>query len=197
MDGTPTTRASLLGRLSDPRDEQAWVEFTVIYTPLLQRFARRHGLQDADAADLLQEVFGTLARALERGAYDPERGAFRAWLFRVARNLAINAMLRQRRQVRGTGDSDVRELLEAQPAPEDSACFEIEYRRRLLDWAAEQVRGEFTELAWQAFWQAGVEGRPAAEVAEELGTTVGTVYHYKSRIMARLRRKVAQVEGES
>jgi RNA polymerase sigma-70 factor (ECF subfamily) len=196
MDATPLTRSSLLLRLRHPRDEQAWAEFAVIYSPLLHRFACRRGLQDADAADLVQDIFGALARALERGAYDPARGPFRAWLFRVARNLSVNYLIRQQRQPRGSGDTDMQDLLEAQPAPHDSALFDIEVKRQLLFWAAEQIRDEFSELTWQAFWRAGVEGCPASEVAQALGTTVGTVYHYKSRVMARLRKKIEQVAGE-
>ncbi|HEV3258519.1 MAG TPA: sigma-70 family RNA polymerase sigma factor [Gemmataceae bacterium] len=199
MDDTPTTRASLLVRLRDPRDERAWAEFTEIYAPLIYRLARRRGLQDADAADLGQEVFRAVARAIERQAFDPARGSFRGWLFRIARNLVVNFLIGRERQPRGTGDTDMQALLEAQPAPapEDSALFDAEYRRQLLYWAADQVRGQFSDLTWQAFWQTGVEGRGAREVADALGTTVGTVYHYKSRVMARLRQKMQQVEGEA
>jgi RNA polymerase sigma-70 factor (ECF subfamily) len=198
MDETPTTRLSLLVRLQDPRDEQAWHEFTEIYGPLMQRLARQKGLQDADAADLVQEVYQAVARAMERQAYDPARGSFRGWLFRIARNLVVNFLIDQARRPRGTGDSDMKCLLEAQPAPtpEDSVLFDTEYKRQLLFWAAEQVRGEFSELTWKAFWQTGVEGRAAKVVADSLNTTVGTVYHCKSRVMARLREKIAQVEGE-
>jgi RNA polymerase sigma-70 factor (ECF subfamily) len=196
MGSTPPTRPSLLLRLRDRSDERAWAEFAAIYTPLLHRFACRQGFQDADAADLVQEVFGAIARALDRGAYDPARGSFRTWLFRVARNLTVNFVIRQQRQPRGTGDTDVKELLEAQPAPADSDLFDTEYKRQLLHWAAEEIRTEFTELTWQAFWRAGVEGSPAKVVATELGTTVGTVYHCKSRVMARLRKKIEQVAGE-
>jgi RNA polymerase sigma-70 factor (ECF subfamily) len=197
MDDTPTTRASLLVRLRGPRDERAWAEFTAIYEPLVRRLARRKGLQDADAADLVQEVFRAVATAIEGQAFDPARGSFRGWLFRIARNMVVNFLIHQRRHPRGTGDTDMKCFLEAQPDPatEDSVLFETEYRRQLLDWAAEQVRGEFTPLSWQAFWQTGVEGRPAKEVAAALGTTVGTVYHYKSRVMARLRQKIEEVEG--
>jgi RNA polymerase sigma-70 factor (ECF subfamily) len=198
MDSTPTTRPSLLVRLRDPRDERAWDEFVGIYAPLVYRLARRKGLQDADAADLVQEVCRAVAAAIERGDYDPARGSFRGWLFRIARNLAVNHLVRQARQVRGSGDTGVHDLLEAQPAREDdSALFEVEYRRQLLAWAAEQVQGEFSELTWQAFWQTGVEGRPAGEVALALGTTVGTVYHCKSRVMARLRKRIDEVEDEA
>ena len=157
---------------------------------------RRRDLQNADADDLTQDVFQTVARAIERQVFDPARGSFRAWLFRIARNLVVNFVIHQQRHPRGSGDSDLRKLLEAQPAPspEDSALLDAEYKRQLLHWAAEQLRVEFSELTWNAFWQAGVEGRPPKEVAKALGTTVGTVYHCKSRVMARLRKKIAEVE---
>jgi RNA polymerase sigma-70 factor (ECF subfamily) len=197
MERTPTTRPSLLLRLSDPRDERAWSEFASIYAPLVYRLARRRGLQDADAADLTQDVFRAVARAFQDGTFQKGKGSFRGWLFRIARNLAVNHLVRQARHPRGGGDTALRDLLEAWPAPsEDSALFDIEYRRQLLCWAVEQVRGEFTELTWRAFWGAGVEGRPASVVAKELGTTAGTVYHCKSKVMARLRERIAEVEGD-
>lgn len=195
MDAMPTTRLSLLVRLRDPRDEQAWTEFMAIYLPLVQRLARQRGLQDADSADLGQEVFRAVATALERETYDPARGSFRGWLFQIARNRLINFLVSRDRHPRGSGDTDVQGLLEAVPAPEEAARLDAEAKRQLLHWAAEQVRGEFSELTWQAFWRSGVEGQGATEVAADLGTTVGTVYHCKSRVMARLRQKIAEVEG--
>jgi RNA polymerase sigma-70 factor (ECF subfamily) len=199
MYAEPSTHASLVLRLRDRGDERAWSEFTDIYGPLVHRFARRRGLQEADAQDLVQEVFRAVARAIERYDPDPARGSFRGWLSEIARNLIINLVAAQRRHPRGTGDTDMQRLLEQCPDPsgEDSALFEAEYRGRLLAWAAERVRGEFSEAVWQAFWQAGVEGRPAKEVAEALGMTLGTVYQYKSRVVVRIRRELAQFEWES
>ncbi|HWE36242.1 MAG TPA: sigma-70 family RNA polymerase sigma factor [Isosphaeraceae bacterium] len=199
MEVTPSTRASLLVRLRDPRDEPAWDEFVAIYTPLVYRVARRRGLQDADANDLVQDVLRAVAGAIGRWDPDPERGSFRAWLFHIARNLTVNFLTRQANHPRGTGDSAVREALEDRPAPAgpESALVDAEYRRQRLAWAAERVRGEFGDLTWRAFWQAGVEGKPAREVAEALGLTVGTVYQYKSRVVARLRRELQAAEDET
>ena len=197
MDDAPTTRGSLLVRLREPRDERAWSEFLAIYSPLVLRVARRSGLQEADAADLAQEVFRAVASAIDRFDPDPLRGSFRGWLFRIARNLTINALVAQRRQERGTGDSGVARLLDEQPAddPDASALFDAEYRRRLLDWAIRMARDEFTDAAWRAFQMTGIEGRDASEAARAIGTTVGTVYYQKSRVMARLRRIIEEVEG--
>ena len=197
MTDSPSTRPSLLVRLRDPQDERAWSEFLEIYGPLVRRLAQRRGLQEADAADLAQEVFRAVAGAIDRYDPDPARGSFRAWLFRIARNLMVNLLASQRRHPRGSGDSDVARALEQQPAPEgeETILFEGEYRRRLFAWAAERVRPEFRPATWQAFWRTGVEGQEPAAVARALGMTVGAVYIAKSRVMARLRREIEHVEG--
>jgi RNA polymerase sigma factor (sigma-70 family) len=197
MNEPTTTRPSLLLRLRDPMDERAWGEFVEIYGPLVHRLARRRGLQDADAADLVQEVFRAVAGAIERYDPDPAKGSFRGWLSTIARNLIVNLLESQRRHPRGTGDTEVRRLLEEQPAPESqqSTLFDTEYRLRILDWAAGRVRDEFAEGVWQAFWKTGIEGQPAQDAARALGLTVGTVYQYKSRVMARIRREIERVEG--
>jgi RNA polymerase sigma-70 factor (ECF subfamily) len=199
MDGSPSTRSSLLIRLRDPRDEFAWFDFTEIYRPLIHDFARQRGLQDADAQDLAQEVFRAVARAIERYDPDPALGSFRGWLLRITNNLMINLLAAQRRHPRGSGDTGLQRLLEEQPevAADESALFETEYRRHLLFWAADRARSSFSNIAWQAFWLTGVEGRPAKEVAHSLGMSIGTVYQYKSRVVARIRREIERVEGVS
>jgi RNA polymerase sigma-70 factor (ECF subfamily) len=198
MDETPATRPSLLVRIRDPQDERAWAEFLEIYTPLVYRVARQKGFQDADADDVVQEVFRSVASAIDRWDPDPAKGSFRGWLFRIARNHMLNHLAGRRRQPRGTGDTDANRQLgeRASPSEEDSAMFEAEYMRSVFGWAVERVRGEFREPNWQAFWQTGVEGKDAALVAETLGMSIGAVYKSKSRIMARLRAVIRQVEGD-
>jgi len=199
MRESPETRPSLLIRLRDPRDERAWSEFVAIYTPLIHRLARQSGLQGADADDLAQEVFRAVAGAIDRWDPDPARGSFRGWLFRIARNLVINGLDARRRQPMAAGDTEVRRLIEQQPAPgpDATALFEEEYRRGLFRWAVDRVRGEFRESTWQAFWQTAVEGRKPQEVAAALGLTAGAVYVYRNRVVARLRKAIEDVEGGS
>ncbi len=198
MDETPITRPSLLVRIRDPRDERAWSEFLEIYGPLVHRLARLKGFQEADAADLTQEVFRTVASAIDQWDPDPARGSFRAWLFRIARNLMVNLLVNQKRHPRGSGDSDMKLLLEAIPAPDgaESLLFDEEYRRRIFRWAADHVRDEFREPTWRAFWLTAVDGLPAKQVAETLGQTVGSVYIARSRVLARLKATIEHVEGK-
>ena len=196
MNEAPVTHPSLLVRLRDRADEQAWCEFTEIYGPLVLQLAKRRGLQEADAQDLVQEVFRAVARAIDRYDPDPALGSFRGWLSRIAGNLIINLFVAQKRHPRGTGETDVLRLMEEQPDPsrEESTLFEQEYRRSLLAWAAERVRPAFSELAWQAFWQTGVLGKSPRVVAQDLGMSLGTVYQYKSRVVSRIRREIEQVD---
>ncbi len=78
-----------------------------------------------------------------------------------------------------------------------SELFEREYRHQLLLWAAEQIRAEFRESTWQAFWRSYVEGQPIAEVAQQLDISEGNVYVARSRIVARLKSKVHEsIDGE-
>jgi RNA polymerase sigma-70 factor (ECF subfamily) len=161
--------------LRDPADGRAWAEFVDIYGPLVRRLARRRGLQHADVEDLVQEVFRVVSAALERGAYDPARGSFRGRLFRIARNLAVNALVERRRHLEGTGDTAVGRLLENQPAPAeaDAAQFAAEYRRRMLEWAAERVLGdEVWSLGFSpdgATLAAGLKSGPVALVEVATG----------------------------
>ncbi len=198
MDEIPNTRPSLLVRLRKPHDEQAWVEFMEIYEPLVYQLARQRGLQDADARELAQEVFVAVTSAIERWQPDPERAKFRTWLFRIARNLIVHALVARRRHPQGTGGSDLRALMEQQPAPdsEDSSLFDQEYRRQLLAWAADRVRGQFHETTWQAFWLTSVDGQEVGQVAASLGLSAGAVYIARSRVMARLRETIEKFEGQ-
>jgi RNA polymerase sigma-70 factor (ECF subfamily) len=192
----PDTRHSLILRLSDPADEDAWREFVSLYEPLVYHLARRKGLQDADARDLCQDVFVTIARTIDR--WDAERGTFRGWLSRIARNLLVNFLTRQPTP-RGTGATSVQELLEAQPAADASATalFEAEYRRRLFRWAADAIKDGFTAATWKAFWQTAVEGRSPKDVAKETGLSIGAVYIARSRVCARLRQRVRECGDEA
>jgi RNA polymerase sigma-70 factor (ECF subfamily) len=193
----PITRASLLVRIRNAQDQEAWRHFVRIYAPVVYGYARKSGLQDADAADLTQEVLRAVSAAAGQLNYDPKRGSFRSWLFTVAHHKICDLLAQQRRQGRGTGGARVQEMLEAQTAPsEDKALWEKEYEQRLFNWAAEQVRDRFHDATWQAFWQTAVEGKSGKEVAERLGMTVAAVYLAKSRVMARLREQIQQLDAD-
>ena len=198
MHRCPDTRASLIIRLRDANDADAWSEFVEIYEPLIYQLAVRNGLQHADAAELSQEVLMVVARAAERFDTNPDRGRFRGWLFKITRNLMINYLVSQKNRTSGTGDPDLHQLLNEVPDPngEETKEFSFQHRRRLFAWAAQRVRREFKEPTWLAFWLTAVESRPVGEVSLRLKMSRGAVYVARSRVMARLRREIERANLE-
>jgi RNA polymerase sigma-70 factor (ECF subfamily) len=196
MTQLPTTRFTLLARLREPANQIAWEEFVAVYEPAVYGFARKKGLQDADARDLCQDVLRAVALAIERWDLDRNRGSFRGWLFRIARNMLINFVTSRKVRDRNAGDSEVQRMLTEAPArgADDSALYEAEYRRQIFVWAAEAVRGEFAESTWQAFWRTAVDGCDTKSVAAELDISTGAVYIARSRVIARLRERIQQFE---
>jgi RNA polymerase sigma-70 factor (ECF subfamily) len=193
----PPTRASLLVRLRDPHDEAAWREFVDLYAPLLYGYARKQGLQDADAADLTQDVLGAVAGAVGRLEYDPSRGAFRNWLFTIVRRRLSNWRVAQSRQVRSSGQDDQQQLLEQCPAPDPlDEEWETQWRQQVFAWACAQVRREVTASTWQAFWRTAVAGQRCKEVAAELEMSITAVYVARSRVLARLQELVQSAQED-
>jgi RNA polymerase sigma-70 factor (ECF subfamily) len=197
MSSPSVTRASLLLRIRDPQDRLAWGEFVELYAPLIHGYGMHHGLQDADAADLVQEVLRRVSRSAARFEYDRSRGSFRGWLLTVTRNEVRKMAGRRLRQPLGSGDTQVREVLEQHPETvEADAQWDREYQRNLFLWAAERVKSSFREATWQAFWLTVVEGAEIESVARQLKLSPGAVYIARSRVTARIRQEVLAVEDE-
>jgi RNA polymerase sigma-70 factor (ECF subfamily) len=193
--GFPDTRLSLIARVKDSSDREAWSQFVEIYQPLIHRLALRKGLQDADAEDLTQQVFSAVAQAVDHWQPDQSRARFRTWLQRIAHNLLLNALTRLKPD-RATGAQAQRVALDSVASREgpDSALLRMEYQRQVFLWAARQVRAEFEPATWEAFWATAVEGREVAEVGEELGKKPGAIYAARSRVMRRLKQKTLEWE---
>lgn len=195
MDSLPDTRDSLVFRLKDRSDDVAWREFLEIYRPLMYRTARSQGLQDADAEDVVQQAIVAVMGAIGRWQQTGRVGGFRTWLLTITKNLLINFVARQK--LRPVGGTSFILLLEQQPANDElSRSFvESEYRAELFRWAAEQVRPEFRSASWEAFWRTAVDGESIVDVAQALTLSVGSVYAARSRVVARIKRRIRQFES--
>jgi RNA polymerase sigma factor (sigma-70 family) len=191
VDESPLTRASLLLQIRDGANQAAWQEFVNLYGPVVYGFARKRGLQDADAADIVQDVLRSVSLSIGRLDYDRHQGTFRGWLFTVTRNKVFNFLSARRIRPQGSGDTTTNQLLDSRPnGSDDSEVWELEYQRRLAALAMGRIKEEFQANTWQAFWLTAVEGVGALEVAKQLRMSPGAIYVAKSRVLARLRDEV-------
>lgn len=184
------TSVSLLERLRNPNATHDWSRLVDLYSPLVHTWAKRAGLQDADASDLVQEVFAHLLIKLPEFHYDPSR-SFRAWLRTVTLNL-------WRGKQRKMSVSEENARLDQAPEPMISdpaeAYWKSEFQQQLARRALEIMRDEFQHSTWKACWEVVVEERPPAEVAKELNMSVGAVYAAKFRVLTRLREELAGLD---
>jgi RNA polymerase sigma-70 factor (ECF subfamily) len=183
-----TTATTLLERLRHPQADAAWSRFVALYTPLLYDYALRRGVPPSDASDLLQDVFVVVVEKMPEFTHDAKR-SFRRWLHTVLLNKWRD---RQRRAVHQPQAMDAAHLPE--PAANDDPAEmlgEAEYQQQVVARALQLMQDEFEPKTWQACWQSAVCGRPAAEVAAELGISVNAVYLATSRVLRRLRQELA------
>jgi RNA polymerase sigma-70 factor (ECF subfamily) len=194
----PKTRFSLVTRLKNAADHEAWNEFTAIYEPLVLRLLRRDGLQEPDARDVCQQVLAAVANDVDRWEPDGRDRSFRRWLFRIARNRVIKFLDGERKRPTAVGGSGAHAALEQARDKRESLSdvFQREYRQQLLLQAADAIRAEFRGSTWKAFWLSAIEGQSIAAVADQLGMSVGSVYVARSRIVARLKSKVRDITHE-
>jgi RNA polymerase sigma-70 factor (ECF subfamily) len=193
----PSTHASLLHALqTDEHREDAWAAFEARYRDAILGWCLRRGVPLDCAEDLAQEVLLRLFQDLPN--YNSAKGAFRSWLKAVVSNALTDCWRRQRRRPEqgGVGGTAFQELLAGLETPEtvDELSGVIEAREKsFLANAFALVQGRVEPKTWQSFYQREVLQRPAAEVAAELGLTVGAVYKYTCRVKEMVRQEYIHV----
>lgn len=188
----PETSLSLIDRLQNAANDEAWKEFFQIYQPVVYRMARLRRLQDADALDVTQQVFTSISRAIHRWVPNADGPPFRAWLTTIAGNAITTALTRQPRD-RATGSTSIVDLLNHQTCDGDIAAeMQNQARREVVRWAGEQIKSEFTEQTWVIFWQTAMEEVSVNELAKKSGRSAGAIYVARHRVLGRLKQKIAE-----
>jgi RNA polymerase sigma-70 factor (ECF subfamily) len=188
-----TTSLTLIGRLREPADAEAWAQFVALYAPLLRAWVRPLCAQDADADDVLQEVLVVVVRRLPEFAHNRRMGAFRTWLKAVAANKLGDHLRSDARRPAGSPDLVLAQL--ADPSSELSREWDRQHARHLAHALLQRIRHEFEPATWDAFHRVAMLGEPTAAVAAALGKTANAVMIARSRVLARLREELAAWEA--
>lgn len=190
-----STPLSLLERVRS-NDADAWRRLMELYRPLVLFWCTRGGVAVDDAEDVAQGVFAAAAADLRGFRRDRPGDTFRGWLRVVTRNQVALHFRRNRDQVQAEGGSGAWEMLAsvADPlaVPEEDELAQVNQLHRR---AVEQVRGEFEERTWRAFWITAIEGRSPVDLADELGMTPAAIRQAKSRVLRRLKQEMGELLG--
>jgi RNA polymerase sigma-70 factor (ECF subfamily) len=191
-----STSPSLLRRLRDGQQE-AWVRLTHIYGPLVYRWCRRSGVGADNIADIAQDVFHAVAVGIDAFRRQQAGDSFRGWLYGITQHKVKDHFRRAGRQPRAIGGTDAQLRLGQVACQTESSLDSAtggDDATLLLHRALEQIRGDFEEHTWQAFWRTTIDRQSATDVARELGMTANGVRQSKYRVLRRLRRELEELE---
>ena len=188
------TRRSLLSRLRDYEDKESWQTFFDRYWRLLYNVARRAGLDDVDAQDVVQDTVIAVAKEIPDFRYDPARGSFKSWLFQILRRRVSDHFRKHYRQP--AQDDITPETLEVGDGVSLSDAWDQEWERSVLAAAIAQVRAEANPKHFQVFDYCVLKEWPVAKVASTLGMNAAQVYLARHRVSAAVKRAARRIEGE-
>ncbi|MCP5517551.1 MAG: sigma-70 family RNA polymerase sigma factor [Verrucomicrobiales bacterium] len=198
------TRQSLLKRLGNKEDSAGWQEFFETYWGLIYRLARRAGLNEADAQDVVQETVIAVARKMEGFVYDPERGSFKAWLrqltrWRIRDQLERNRREAERRHHSHPNDGHRTATVErvADPAAEGfEADWDTAWEENLLQVALERTKQRVTPASYRIYDCCVHEELSATQVARLLRVNVAKVYLARHRVGRRVEQELLRLRNE-
>jgi RNA polymerase sigma-70 factor, ECF subfamily len=193
----PDTSLSLLDRLRHRPDDGTWRRLVDVYTPLIRGWLRRHGLAEADADDLTQDVLAVLVRELPGFEHAGRPGAFRSWLRTITVNRARNFWRQRQAQPPARGGDDFLRVLDQLEDPDSapSRLWDEEHDRYVARRLLALVEGDFEPTTWRAFRRVVLDGVKPAAAAAELGLSVNAVLLAKSRVLRRLRQEMSGLTG--
>lgn len=171
------------------RDPDAWRRLTAIYGPAVFEWGRRAGLQPADAADVLQQTFASVAGGIDHVQWDRPGDTFRGWLWTVFNSRLMDFYRQRRRQPQAVGDSEVKRLKEAADngSPATDSISDDDEAAGLVRRALRTIQPDFNEKTWQVFWRSSVDGHATSDIARDLGLSPAAVCMCRSRVLRRLR----------
>lgn len=195
------TRQSLLTRLKHWDDQEGWQEFFDTYWRLIYGVARKAGLNDAEAQEVVQASVITVAKKMKSGAfkYDPKRGSFKAWLLTLTQWRISDQFRNRQRQAERHPDLEAKtDLMEAVPddAAEErlSQVWDAEWQNNLLHVALERIKPRISSRTFQIFQLHVRKDWPVEKVMKTLGVGKAQVYLARHRIAAMLKKELAKLE---
>src|SRR5580704_6121937 len=186
--GLVATRRSLVERLADWNDRKHWQEFFDTYWKLIYSTARKSGLTDEEAQEVVQETIITVAKKIDKLRYDPAIGSFKGWLLHITRWRIVDQFRKREpgnAKVLRSSDDRFTATIERLPdanAVDLDALWEKEWQENLFAAAIARVKRKVDPKQFQIFDCYVRKEWPAQKVAAELRVNIGRVYLARHRV---------------
>lgn len=201
MDQLIQTRQSLLGRLKDWDDDKSWRDFFDTYWRIIYSSARKAGMTDTEAQEVVQETVISVAKKMKDFKYDPALGSFKGWLKQLTRRRIVDQFRKRQGNVAelrspdtGASGASPLEQLEDQGVEQVDAIWEADWRQNLMERALEVVKEKISARQFQVFDLYALRQWPVKQVASTLGINAAQVYLAKQRVSALVKKEVARME---
>jgi RNA polymerase sigma factor (sigma-70 family) len=197
------TRASLISRLKNWDDQESWKDFFDTYWKMIYSVARRAGLSDAEAQDIVQETVVSVAKTMPKFKYDPSIGSFKGWLANVTRRRIMDRL--RKRQFQMGGERFQREerlrtsLAEEQVDPRSADLdnvWESEWAIHAMETAMEKAKGQVSSIQYQIFLFHVVKNMPARQVAKQLDVKLPKVYFATYKVGRLIKKEIKKLERQ-
>jgi len=204
------TRATLIKRLKDWKDQSSWQDFFDTYWKLIYDIARKGGLKDDEAQDVVQETMVSVAKHIPTFEYDPALGSFKCWLLNMTRWRITDQLRKRGPAARGEsgrpeeapwGESAGSAAAEAEKVADENspnldALWEEEWEKNLLNAAISKIKRRLDPQKYQIFDLYTKKEWPPEKVAAAFHIPVNQVYLIKHRVTEMIKREVERLESE-
>lgn len=193
------TRQSLLSRLKDWDDQDSWRDFFELYWRLIFDVARKSGLSETDAQDVVQETIMAVAKQMPEFRYDRNRGQFKGWLCQITRRRIADRLRKQYREPKSSGeDAHAETLNEVADTTVETldALWEQEWKQHLYQLAVERVKRRVRPEHFQIFDLYVIQGWPVTQVAKALSVSIPLIYVTRHRVGLMLRGEIKRLQRE-
>ena len=188
-----STRSSVIKAVADTENEAAWNRLFDLYAGFVYSIVRRKGLNATDADDIVQIVFGDLARNLPTFKYDREKGHFRSYLTGLV-NWRVMDMLRASKR---DADQKADFWEEMKRIGQGNDVFaEREWQAAAMEEALRRMKLDVRPEHYAAFVASAVEGQDTETITKLYGISRDNLYQIRTRLTEKLRETVAKVIAE-
>ena len=203
-DAFARTRKSIIEKLGDWEDQEAWNRFHQTYWRVIYAFAKQSGLTNEEAMDVVQETVLSVAKQFRNGQFNREAGTFKSWLRNLTRWRVADQFRKRKAQIddsphrspSDTGGTMTFDRFADGNEPFSEDAWEREWQKNALEVACRRIREQVSPRQYQIYDCYVLQEWDVARVCRELGVNTAQVYLAKHRLQKLFRKEIRLLKDD-